>query len=61
MPVHNLVSCMKGQVGPLHTVAKSLRVLARAVAAVGCLLGMTGLVEQEGKWEMELYDCLKVL
>ena len=61
MPVHNLVSCMKGRAGPLHTAAKSLRAPACAAAVVGCLLGGTGLVEREGKWEMELYDCLKVL
>ena len=59
-PVHDLVSCMKGWTGPLHTVAKSLRAPARAAAVVGCLLGGTGLVEQEGKWEMEFYDCILV-
>ena len=42
---------MKGRVKPLHTVAKSLRAPMCAAAAVGCLLGITGLVEQEGKWE----------
>ena len=59
--MHDLVSCMKGRTGPLHTAAKLLRAPARAVAAVGCLLGGVGLVEREGKWEMELYDCLKVV
>ena len=49
MPVHNLGSCMKGQVGPLHIVAKLLRVLVCVVVAVaGCL---SRLVEQERKWE----------
>ena len=42
-------------------VAKLLRVLAHAVAVVGCLLGITGLVEWKGKWEIEFYDCLKVV
>ena len=41
--------------GPLHMAVRSLRALA------GCLLGITGLVEQEGKGEMEFYDCLKVV
>ena len=59
--MHNLVSCMKGWAEPLHTAAKSLRAPARAAAAAGCLLGGIGLVEREGKWEMEFYDCLKVV
>ena len=37
---------------------KLLRALACAAVAAGCLLGGTGLVQQEGKWEMEFYDCL---
>ena len=52
---------MKGRTGPLHTAAKLLRAPAHAAAAVGCILGGTGLVGQEGKWEMEFYDCLKVV
>ena len=40
---------------------KLLRALVHAAAVVGCLLGITGLVEQEGKREMEFYDCLKVV
>ena len=61
MLVHNLVSCIKGRAGPLHIAVKSLRAPACATAVVGYLLVITGLVDQEGKWEMELYDCLKVL
>ena len=52
---------MKGRTGPLHTAAKLLRAPARAAAAAGCLLGGTGLVEREGKWEMEFYNCLQVV
>ena len=49
MPMHNLGSCIKGQVRLLYIVAKLLRVLVCVVVAVaGCL---SGLVEQERKWE----------